>query len=328
MSVTKQFYVNTGTGVTKFHVDDQESLINALNELHDSTSKINWVMLKYKPGSHNSVILGGKGDGGIDEFRATLAEDQVQYGILEVTVKGDGYNPVKYVLLTWIGPGLPPGLAKARAAGHRIDLREFIKHSACFVSCEHQAEDLKDVTYDEIAQAITRVRSTYNTSQTVDEKRQEMSRSDLKVKKQLAKFQVVDEAATLGALSSVFKGEKDWVAIAYVQGKKDVVELVGADTGSVTSLAKLYPKDRIIYAVLRLQVETQGMLGSLGHNIDKFVLITMIGDDVTPVQKARSAGQRQDIVDFIMQQCPFHGQFQPSNEHELVESEIRKVFQK
>ena len=39
---------------------------------------------------------------------------------------GDGYNPIKRVLLSWIGKEVPAGLQKARAAGHKKELIDFI----------------------------------------------------------------------------------------------------------------------------------------------------------------------------------------------------------
>jgi hypothetical protein len=48
---------------------------------------------------------------------------------------GDAYNPVKFVLMTWIGPNVSPGLGKGRCAAHRLELYEFINvHLFHFIS--------------------------------------------------------------------------------------------------------------------------------------------------------------------------------------------------
>jgi len=264
-------------------------------------------------------VLLNRGTGGLDEVKQQLEDDKIQFAVLEVTVSGDEYSPVKHVFLTWIGKNVPAGIAKARSAGHRAELLSFVQEVVS-ISAEYQTDQHSEVSYDPIAQALTKMRPAYHTSKEVTNTRQAMSASKATGIK-TSKLLVVDEANVIQALKSVFKGEKDWVILAYVVGKKDEVELVKSGKGGLSSLRQEFPTDRIYFCVLRMMVNATGR-----EDIPKFIIVTMVGDNVKPLQKARSAGQRQDVCDFVLAHCPYHTHYQPGSAKELTEDAILSLF--
>jgi len=230
---------------TNFQVKDPDTIISHLKALHSSEDKTNWVLLGYE--KKNEIVFTGSGSGGVEEFKAKLVPDQIQYGALELSVQGDDYNPIKFVLMTWIGPKVSPGLGKARASAHRDDVFELVKKGVA-ISAQHQAENLEDITYEQLAQAISRYRPAYGTSAPATEQRQVMSRSTA-TKGTLSTFQLVDREAAEAALRSIHEGVNDWVILAYVQGKKDEVELVTTGKGGLDGLRAHFPTDRIFYGL-------------------------------------------------------------------------------
>jgi hypothetical protein len=103
--------------------------------------------LSYVPERKNDLKFERAGSGGFEEMKQYLKDDDVKYGVFEVVVKGkhqfhtksvsfshlikqilsgDEYNPVKFVLMTWVGPNVSPGLGKGRCAAHRNELYEFV----------------------------------------------------------------------------------------------------------------------------------------------------------------------------------------------------------
>lgn len=62
------------------------------------------------------------------------------------------------------------------------------------------------------------------------------------------------------------------------------------------------------------------------ETVKKFTVVTLIGNDAKPLQKAKSAGQRQDITDFILSVVPVHGHYQPSHPGELTEETISSKY--
>jgi len=212
-----------------------------------------------------------------------------------------------------------PGLGKARASAHRDDVFDLVKKGVA-ISCQHQAESLDDFTAGQIAQAISRQRPTYGVATSASEKRQVMSRSNA-TKGQLSTFSVVDREACEQALRSVHEGKADWAILAYVKGKKDEVEVVKTGSGGIEGLKREFPTDRIFYALFTTIFRT-----TTGEPISKFILITMIGAAVPPLQKARSSAQRKDISDFILSAVPLNAHLQPNDADEMSEKVISKMF--
>jgi len=305
--------------IGQIRVVDEASILEALSALNHSQQPTNWVLLGYGAGK-NEIVLQGQGTGGLDDFASQLKDDQVQFGVVELVVKGDAYNPVKHVLLTWIGEAVPPGLSKARSAAHRAELLELVKKKVS-ISTEFQTSKRTEVQYDAIAQSLTRMRATYHTSQDPTEERQSMSRSHAKGGTTF-KMTVVDQPRVEAALRQVFEGKADWVILAYVEGKKDEVELVASGSGGVNALKAQYPTNRIYFCVVATECQATGSR----ETVKKFTVVTLIGHDAKPLQKAKSAGQRQDITDFILSVVPVHGHYQPSHPGELTEETISSKY--
>jgi len=223
------------------------------------------------------------------------------------------------VFLTWIGPKVGPGLEKARASAHRDLIIELI-NKGIPISAQHQAENINEVNYEQLAQAVSRYRPTYGTATTASQQRQDMSRSASK-KQTLSTFKISDQNACEAGLKGVGEGKADWAILAYVQGKKDEVEMVTTGKGGIDGLKGHFPKDRIFYALLSMSVKT--IVGPQLKNI----LVTMIGPDVPPLQKARSSAQRKEISDFVLSVVPLNFNYQPNDASEMQESIITKMFQ-
>jgi Cofilin/tropomyosin-type actin-binding protein len=102
-----------------------DALHGALRKLHDHEDLTDWVLLSYV--ERDEVQLQASGTGGLDEMKAALDPKLVSFAVLGVLIQGDAeYNPVKHVLITWIGPEVGSGLAKARAAAHRRELQTVV----------------------------------------------------------------------------------------------------------------------------------------------------------------------------------------------------------
>jgi len=313
----------SGSGeVTKLKVTNTDELLAALKDLNDSKTKTDWVLIDYGKGK-NDVTYTKKGEGGLDAFKTELKEDAVQFGVLQVHIITDEYNPIKNALLTWIGPKVPAGLGKARASGHKEQLLDEIK-AAVAISAQFVTDKLDEMTLDNISQAITRIRAVYEKAGTVSGERQEMSRSDGKIGTKASQLVIADEEKAKAGLKSVHEGKNDWAILSYIKDKKDHVELVATGTGGADTLREQFPEDRIFFSILRIQsAEGQGILAS---TVQKIVLLTMIGPKVKPLEKARSSGQRQAVSDFILSVIPFHGHFQPSDKEELSVKTVLAKF--
>jgi hypothetical protein len=114
---------------------------------------------------------------------------------------------------------------------------------------------------------------------------------------------VTNKDQLIGALQQLHMKNIRWVAVSYVEGKKDEVELV--QTGdSLEALRALWPRDRIIYAIV-----SQNVVETTATTI-KNLLVTMVGPDTGALVKARSGAHRAELFEFVKGVIPIHSHFQ------------------
>ena len=166
---------------------------------------------------------------------------------------GDQYNSVKNLLITWIGSKVPPGLAKAKAAGHRKELVNFLTESLA-IAAEYQAENQSELNSKDMSAALTKRAATYQDSISTGEKkdkRQALSRSHASNgDRKKSQLNIVDEDKITEALKQVYAEEKSWVHITYVDGKKDEVYFKGVGDGGLESLKKELSDDRVCILII------------------------------------------------------------------------------
>jgi len=308
---------------TEANIVDKQAVNAALAELNDTQSDTNWVMLGYGSGK-NDIVLVEKSTSGVTGLQKYLAQEasasKIYFILLELVVVGDEYNPVKNVFVTWIGNKVEAGINKARSSQHRAELVHLIKETAA-ISCEYQTETSKDIQHDLIAQAITRLRPVYATTK-LDEgaARKGLSKGGTGI---TSKLTVQNDDEVRQALRDI-KGDSSekWLILAYVEGQKETIELVKSGSGGVQTLAQEFPKERVYYCYLNYQQDAPGTR----EKVNKFIFITMIGNQVKPIVKAKSAGQRQDVQDFILSERPVHTHYQPGSSSDLTAAAINQLL--
>jgi hypothetical protein len=288
-------------------------LYAALQELHNANNKTDWILLEYGKGP-TDIQLSKKGTGGIDAFKGELRLDAVQYVVVQVVINSDDYNPMKNCLIAWIGPNVKAGLLKARAAGQRAKLFELIteKGRGIPIASQFAADKYEDITSDSIASSITRISSKYGTATKATEERKAMSKESNTTTGQIA---VVDRSVIETALKGVHTQKHDWAILSYVKGEKSQIELLATGTGGVEGLKAHWPTDRILYCIVRLASEQE-----------KIVLLTLIGSEVKPMEKARSGVQRHEMNNYVLTQIPLHGEYQPNDASDLNTANILSKF--
>lgn len=312
-------------GADQITIVNLEEFNNAMRKLKDNSDKTDWVLMDYTPGTTKSLSFTSLGETGVNGLKAQLRADVVQFAVLQVQIKdGDSYTPVKYCMVTWIGPSVQAGLAKSRASVHRDSLMSIIK-THIPINGMYQSDRLEEVNPANIAHAVTRISAVYGTAAEVAPERQAMSRSDNKKGgASLVKLVVVDEPRVKEALLSVHREQHDWAILSYVEAGKNEVELVTTGDGGPEGLAGEFPSDRIYFCVLR--IKQQHGLNMSNDNLAKVVLVTLLGKNVKPMAKARSSAQRMDIANYVQSVIPFHGYYQTEDKASLNAKDILAKF--
>jgi len=292
-------------------VQNSEDILKKLDDLRNRDNALNWIMLSY---GNQTVSLTGYGQGGLEEIKSQLKEDQIRFVVLEVVVKGDEYNPVKFVLLTWVGSKVPPGVEKASVAAHRKQLMDFLM-TGIAIAGEFQPYTISDITYKELAGKLTRV--SRQDTKSVDPNRHNMSRSHAtsgdRTKSQV---KIANEEEFSENLKKVHKMECQWALFTYLEGKKDDIGYYKSGSG-LNPLKAEFQMDKIVYAVYSQTVkETTNVT-------QKILLITMVGPQTNALAKARSgAHHRAELAEFIKQVIPFHSHYQAGSVDELSEEKF------
>uniref|UniRef100_A0A7S4U894 Coactosin n=1 Tax=Paramoeba aestuarina TaxID=180227 RepID=A0A7S4U894_9EUKA len=300
-------------------IEDESQLREIIEKVRDENDKTDWVVLGYT--SKNEVKTVGFGEGGLSEFHKQLDDSKVLFGVLSFRAEdGDSYNTAKNILITWIGNDVGGGMAKARAGAHRSFLRDFIQETAN-VACELQANTLEELNHDNVGQAICRTRGGVYTSA-----RSGTAQQPKKSGGGTNQFQFLDPEAADAALQKVASSKNSFAIFAYVKDQKGVAEHILSGEGGIEDLAPHWPpSDRAYFVYHSIVFDLGGKDVGMGtHN--KFVVVTMIGDSVSPIARARTAGQRQEFIDYIKNGCPYHTEFQPNDTSDLKTSEIMAKF--
>mmetsp|Transcript_26875 Transcript_26875/g.75120 ORF Transcript_26875/g.75120 Transcript_26875/m.75120 type:complete len:282 (-) Transcript_26875:273-1118(-) len=274
--------------MNRLEVKNQDELEGTLAKIHDTDSNTNWVRLSYD--SKNVIMVESSGEGGLAEFREGLQDDLVQFGVLDFFVEGDNYATHKVVLVTWIGTDVPGGLTKARAAAHRKELRDIVQETVN-VASELQASTKEELNEDMVGQAISRTRGgVYAKAGASHSAKKSASKGGSGTASAMT---MSDPEAVDAALNEVATGGADhWCILAYVKGKKDEVELIRSGDGGLSALGKEWPpEDRAYFCYCAISYKP-------GNDVPqtKYVLVTLIGDGVSPLARARTSGQRVELV--------------------------------
>jgi hypothetical protein len=300
-------------------VADNEFRLN-LEKIRAEDDPTDWVLLSYE-GNH-SVKVRSFGSGGLKDFNAHLDPSEVQFGVLSFLVEGDGdgYKTPKNILITWLGPKVPGGLRKARAAAHRKQLRDFIQDTLT-VACELQASSLEELNENMVGQAISRTRGgVYSTARATSATAKQAPSSPQNRSASRLVFADLEGAST--ALKRVAETKNAWTIFAYVKNKKDEIENILSGDGGFETLAQNWPPpDRVYFCYVSIIYTA-----SDGFEQNKFILVTLIGSEVPPLSRARTSGQKKEIIDYIKISCPYHTEFQPSDVSELKLSEVIVKF--
>jgi Cofilin/tropomyosin-type actin-binding protein len=67
-----------------------------------------------------------QGNGGLDELKEQLEDDQVHYGYLRVTSGDSESKRAKFVFISWVGERVGP-LKRAKVSVHKASVKQIIQ---------------------------------------------------------------------------------------------------------------------------------------------------------------------------------------------------------
>eukprot|EP00727_Mastigamoeba_balamuthi_P006316 m51a1_g2304 hypothetical protein (320) ;mRNA; f:449415-450578 len=293
----------------------------AVQHLRDHSHATNWLLFAYVAGRRAEVEMLSSGSGGLDELRALLPADQVRFALFEVVVKHRDsaeapatYDPSKYIFLTWLGPETPAGVDKARASADGPQLAAVLKErGGIAIAGVVQYASAADLTYDDAASKVMSMSSSYVAGAPERAPKPEASPCGRR------SAMTFDESCRQG-LVDVREGRARWALLGYTEAEasRGGLTMISSGSGGASEIAAVWRRDRIFYAVLSVVVRPEGA----PQPLTKTVVLTMVGEDVQPLARSRSAAQRQSVLDFVVSVLPFHVHCQPLDASEITDDEV------
>jgi len=174
------------------------------------------------------------------------------------------------------------------------------------------------LTYEAIAAKLNSVARQYHTTTSNTTVQETMSRSHVTGKSGKTSKLNFDENIAVG-ITKVKNLEANWCLFGYSDRESLVFKGVG--TGDIGLLKEFFNPNEINYALFSFTfVPETGESDKMTKNL----LISMVGDSVAPMMKAKSSGHRVEIQEYIIKILPWHAQFQPGEKDDLTEDNLLK----
>jgi hypothetical protein len=85
-------------------IDNESELREAQAALFNINSTSGWLLLNYVGPS--TVHFSAGGEDGIEDLSQQLEDDQIQYGLIRISLEENGRTTIRDVFITWIGPNV------------------------------------------------------------------------------------------------------------------------------------------------------------------------------------------------------------------------------
>lgn len=289
----------------------------AITDLRDQKNPTNWLLFNYVAGRRDQVELTETGDSGLEGLVPHLPASGVRYAVFEVVASGEEsatrYDASKYIFLTWIGPETPAGISKARSSTDGPALVEILNRYMA-IGAVTTAVSASDLTYENMASKVLSLSSAYTGASIAKRKEGSVATNGMD-RKRTGSLTFDDSCRE--ALMKIKCGEARWATLTYSDKTSLTLEAVG--TGSVEDeVAPLFEDDKIKYCVVTVEYVPEGC----SQKNVKTIVMTMIGERVSPLTKSRSAGQRDEVLSFVLSVMPYHFHYQPLDKSEVTEAEL------
>ena len=110
-------------------VDVSDPAIAEAYQEVQTSEEVNWCLFGYTDNTQKVLNLVGKGNGGLEELKGHLAEDQCFYGYVKFITGDEESKRTKFLFLTWVGEKVSP-LRRARISVHKADVKTIVKNFA------------------------------------------------------------------------------------------------------------------------------------------------------------------------------------------------------
>jgi len=313
-----------------FEFANESELKEAIGDVRKGN--LDWMLTTYEGGNSNTVILAGKGNGGMEELIALLNDDVVGYGIIRKTEKIDMTEAVKFAYIRFVGDNVPRML-KARLGTHSGKITELFHPYHVSLDVTRKDELSDDIVMRTIQSASgTKINVLENdnsrnqpsnsvvTGQRVPQKA--TSTNTTKVpsapKQQESAVKFADKESLLQDIKDVRFGNADWCLIGYEGKKGNTLVTLGKGNGGVSELVEKLEDDFAAYGFVRKTDKIDESLTT------KFAFITFLGERTDRMHKARLGTHKGAVTDLF---APYSVDLSATSKDEISDEVILNKIQ-
>jgi len=306
---------------------DRGSVDEALGEVRNANSTVDWASFTYEGNNtgNGSIVLDGKGEGGLAALANFLQDDHISYNLLRVIDIIDDHPTIKFVFITWIGTAVK-FMQKAKITPHKGAVTSFIGQAHVSITAENLSEMTDEIVMNKVKDASgsndrtvggadnkrvfapppskPAVQPTFTTAKPPSASPSKPSStttttthssSPRKIDAGQKKNDVVlpPDRDPINAVRSD-SDPADWALYGY-EGNSNTLSLVGMGSGGLSELKSHLEDNKILYGLLRVIDVVDGTPNT------KFVYIVWVGERVPIMRKALITTHKGAVTGFIGQ---------------------------
>ncbi|PRP81054.1 hypothetical protein PROFUN_11132 [Planoprotostelium fungivorum] len=131
---------------------DESAIRNAIKEVRADDNPTDWALVGYEGDKGSTLVLNGKGSGGLEELRSHLRENAVGYGLLRTTDKIDNSVTVKFVFINWVGEKIDR-MHRARLGTHKGQVHDLFAPFHVDINAAVESEVTADIVREKVQDA-------------------------------------------------------------------------------------------------------------------------------------------------------------------------------
>ena len=344
----KRVHKASGTAPKPFEFEDEAAVRALIDSVRSRENPANWLLLGYKQSEDGPVGVLSHGSGDLSEIVPSLKDSEVVYFVLGIQpedekTRGGDFTQTKHILVTWVGTDTEP-IHKARSSQHRNELYQFTK-KIMQLHGEYQVLHPSELTEQLLKEKLTlsKVRDEDALLKAAEQDRLKKAALEQKRSQPLHNFSGFQGApsgvssapsrstaasgsrapssSNAPAVASPFRGDNEaqavallqdiasgnastnWVVFTYEANKVNLL-VGGSGDGSLDAFTgTFFTPGTVVYALYGVAID-EGDYSTI-----KYVLITFVDPDVTPLHKARSSQHRVTLYNYIKQFLQLAGEF-------------------
>eukprot|EP00026_Physarum_polycephalum_P007315 Phypoly_transcript_07374.p1 GENE.Phypoly_transcript_07374~~Phypoly_transcript_07374.p1 ORF type:complete len:495 (+),score=73.91 Phypoly_transcript_07374:131-1615(+) len=293
---------------------------------------VNWVLYTYSGGNSNTIVLKGKGTGGVDELVSHLDDTTVGYGLVRLIERIDESDTVKFAYINWTGDNIPRML-RARLGTHSGAVKEFLSPYHVDINATQKSEVTEDIVRSTVKKAagtadhVIAKSSSGHSMGGSGEYRSSPGRASSHglakpaVAQQTQGINLVSESEINGALQDVRSDASpiNWALVTYDGPNSTALTLLGKGSGGLQEMTSYLKDDIVAYGLLR-EVEQY----ELTQNV-RFVFVDWVGENIHRMLRAK-LGTHSGAVKALF--SPYHVDLHPTTLSEITSDLVADKIQR